>query len=45
MVELFQSSKANVSEHIKHIFKDGELDKNSVARKIRTTATDGKKSL
>ncbi len=42
MVELFQSSKANVSEHIKNIFQEGELDKDSVVRKIRTTATDGK---
>ena len=42
MVKLFQSSKANVSEHIKRIFKEGELDRDSVVRKIRTTATDGK---
>lgn len=42
MVELYQSSKANVSEHIKHIFAEGELSKNSVVRKFRTTATDGK---
>ena len=42
MVELYQSSKANVSEHIKHIFADGELSENSVVRKFRTTATDGK---
>lgn len=25
MVELFQSSKSNISEHIRHIFEDGEL--------------------
>ncbi|MBF0531485.1 MAG: virulence RhuM family protein [Candidatus Omnitrophica bacterium] len=42
MVDLFQSSKANVSEHIKHIFEERELDKNSVVRKFRTTAPDGK---
>ena len=42
MVELFQSSKANVSEHISHIFAEGELDENSVVRKFRTTGTDGK---
>ena len=42
MVELFQSSKSNISEHIKHIFEDGELDENSVVRKFRTTAADGK---
>lgn len=42
MVELFQSSKSNISEHIKHIFKEGELQEDSVVRKFRTTATDGK---
>ncbi|MDD4202906.1 MAG: virulence RhuM family protein [Candidatus Omnitrophica bacterium] len=42
MVDLFHSSKANVSEHIKHIFEEGELAKNSVVRKFRTTASDGK---
>lgn len=42
MVELFQSSKANISEHIKHIFEEGELQEDSVVRKFRTTATDGK---
>ena len=42
LVELYQSSKSNVSEHIKHIFEEGELDKESVVRKFRTTASDGK---
>ncbi|MBQ3427770.1 MAG: virulence RhuM family protein [Clostridia bacterium] len=42
MAELYQTSKSNVSEHIKHIFEDGELDENSVVRKFRTTASDGK---
>jgi len=42
MVDLFHSSKANVSEHIKHIFEEGELEKNSVVREFRTTASDGK---
>jgi hypothetical protein len=42
LVELFHSSKTNVSEHIKHIFEEGELEKNSVVRKFRTTGTDGK---
>jgi hypothetical protein len=40
--ELYQTSKSNVSEHIKHIFSEGELDENSVVRKFRTTASDGK---
>ena len=42
MCELFQVSKSNVSEHIKHIFEEGELEENSVVRKFRTTAADGK---
>ena len=42
MVELFQSSKANISEHISHIFDEGELNENSVVRNFRTTAEDGK---
>ena len=40
--ELYQTSKSNVSEHIKHIFEDGELREDSVVRKFRTTAADGK---
>ena len=42
LVDLYQSSKANVSEHIKNIFDEGEFDKKSVVRKFRTTASDGK---
>ena len=42
LVELYQSSKANVSEHIKHIFEECELDEEAVVRKFRTTASDGK---
>ena len=42
LVELYQSSKANISEHIKHIFADGELEESAVVRKFRTTAADGK---
>ena len=42
MVELFQSSKSNISEHIKHIFEEGELQEDSVVRNFRTTAADGK---
>ena len=42
LCELYQTSKANVSEHIKHIFEEGELIEVAVVRKFRTTATDGK---
>ncbi len=39
---LFQKSKATVSEHIKNIFTEGEIDEKSVVRNFRTTASDGK---
>ena len=42
LIDLFGKSKATVSEHIKHIFEDGELEENSVVRFFRTTAADGK---
>ena len=42
LMALYQCSKSNISEHIKHIFEEGELDKDSVVRKFRTTAADGK---
>ena len=43
LVELYQSSKSNVSEHLTNIFTDNELEKDLVVRKFRTTASDGKK--
>lgn len=42
LCELFQKSKSTISEHIKHVFQDGELAEHSVVRNIRTTAADGK---
>ncbi|MGI6787167.1 MAG: virulence RhuM family protein [Acholeplasmataceae bacterium] len=42
LVELYQTSKSNVSEHISNIFSEGELNMNSVVRKFRITAKDGK---
>jgi hypothetical protein len=42
MCELFQKSKATISEHLKNIFEELELDENSVVRNFRTTANDGK---
>ena len=42
MGELFGKSKKTISEHINNIFKEGELEKDSVVRKFRTTASDGK---
>ena len=37
IVALYQSSKSNISEHIKHIFEEGELDKSEVIRNFRIT--------
>ena len=41
LAEIYQTSKSNISEHIKHIFEDGELDKNVVVRKFRITTQHG----
>ena len=38
LVKLYNSSKSNISEYIKHIFEEGELIENSVVRKFRTVA-------
>jgi hypothetical protein len=43
MVELFNTTKQNISLHIKNIFSEGELDENSVVKEYLTTASDGKK--
>lgn len=40
--QLFNKSKATISEHIKNLFEEGELVENSVVRNFRTTALDGK---
>lgn len=45
MIELFESSKANISEHIKHVFLDGELLRESTVRKFRTVQKEGKRSV
>jgi hypothetical protein len=42
LTELFGKAKGTISEHIKHIFEDGELEAISVVRNLRTTAADGK---
>ncbi|MDD3739109.1 MAG: hypothetical protein PHP31_07425 [Lentimicrobiaceae bacterium] len=42
MVELFQTTKQNISLHIKNTFTEGELNENSVVKEYLTTASDGK---
>ena len=41
MVALLGKAKSTVSEHLKHIFEEGELDQNSVVRFFRTTTQHG----
>ncbi len=45
LVVLFSSSKANISEHIKHIYASGELDKLATVRKFRTVRLEGNRSV
>jgi hypothetical protein len=42
LTDLFSKAKGTISEHIKHILEDEELDEGAVVRLFRTTATDGK---
>jgi len=42
MAELFQRDKSTISRHIKNIFEEGELQRNSVVAKFATTASDEK---
>ena len=42
LCNLFQKSKSSISEHIKNIFEEGELEASSVVRNFRTTASDFK---
>ena len=42
MANLFQRDKSTVSKHIKNIFNDGELTRDSVVANFATTAADGK---
>ena len=41
LVQLYHSSKANISEHITHIFDEGELDPEATVRKFRTVQMEG----
>jgi hypothetical protein len=45
MVELFQSSKANISEHIKNVLTEGELEEVATVRDFRTVQTEGSRSV
>lgn len=41
MADLYQSSRSNVVEHIKHIYEDGELDEESTCRNFRQVRQEG----
>ncbi len=45
LVEIYQTSKSNVSEHIKHIFEDGELTKETTVRNFRTVQIEGSRKV
>ena len=45
IVQLFQSSKANISEHIKGIYQQNELDRDSTVRKFRTVRVEGNREV
>ena len=42
MAELFQRDRSVIGKHVRNIFKEGELEKESVWAKFAYTATDGK---
>ena len=45
MADLFQTSRTNVVEHIKHIYDEGELDENSTCRKFRQVRKEGNREV
>ena len=45
MADLFQTSRTNVVEHIKHIYEEGELDKNSTCQNFRQVRKEGNREV
>jgi hypothetical protein len=45
MAELFDKGRSTITEHIQNIFKEGELEENSVCRNFRRTGNDDKQYL
>ena len=43
--ELFQKSKATISEHIKNVFEEGELNALATVRKFRTVQQEGSRKV
>lgn len=42
IAKLFDKGRSTITEHLKHIFDEGELEENSVCRNFRHTGSDGK---
>jgi len=45
MAELYESSRANVVEHIKHIYAEGELQEEATCRKFRQVRQEGNRNV
>ena len=45
LAELFQTSRTNVVEHIRHIFEEGELNENATCRKFRQVQKEGNRNV
>lgn len=45
MCELYQVAKSSISEHISHIYEDGELDEEATVRKFRTVQMEGSRQV
>ena len=45
MAELFQTSRTNVVEHIKHIYEEGELEEDSTCRNFRQVREEGNRTV
>ena len=45
MAELFQTTKQNISLHIKNVFEEGELHKNATVKDYLTVQTEGKREV
>ncbi len=45
MCELYQVAKSSISEHIRNISEDGELDESATVRKFRTVQTEGSRQV
>lgn len=43
--DLFQKSKSTISEHIKHVFEEGELEEKATVRNFRTVQKEGNKEV